>query len=168
MARSSGLRLLVADLLHRPGARRTVQVAEPVDGLAVGPVAVPAGEPVTADLVLERVGEGIVVRGTVRAPWRAPCSRCLRPLGGEVAVHVDELFERRPVEGETYPLEHDVIDLEQALRDNLVVELPAAPLCRPDCAGLCPECGADRNEADCGHDRDEPDPRWAALRALDL
>ena len=166
MSASTGLRLIVSDLLRRPGSRRAVQVEAPIEGLATGLVTVPAGEPVRLDLALERVHEGIVARGTVLARWESVCGRCLSPVTGEVEVHFDELFEPEPLEGETYQLEHDAIDLEQMARDVLLIELPAAPLCRPDCAGLCPECGVDRNEDACTCTPDDSDPRWAALRSL--
>jgi len=166
MSVSTGLKVIVTDLLRRPGSRRAVRMAEPVDGLATGMVAVPAGEPILLDLSLERVHEGIVARGTAQARWSSACGRCLRPVAGDVAVRFAELFEPDPVEGETYPLGQEAIDLEQMVRDVLVIELPAAPLCRPDCAGICPDCGADRNETDCACTRDDSDPRWAALRSL--
>lgn len=79
---------------------------------------------------------------------------------------VRELFEASPVEGETYPLAGDLLDLEPAVRDAVVLELPPAPLCDPACAGLCPSCGADRNETACGCPPVAPDPRWDALREL--
>ena len=53
-----------------------------------------------------------MVRGTITAPWSAACSRCLEPVSGEISVHVDELFEMQPLEGETYQLDDDAIDLE--------------------------------------------------------
>ena len=62
----------------------------------------------------------------------------------------------------------DVVDLEPLIRDALLLELPAVPLCRPDCQGLCPRCGVDHNLTSCDCVDAEPDPRWAALRALDL
>ena len=61
------------------------------------------------------------------AAWSAACSRCLEPVTGEISVHVDELFERHPLEGETYQLDDDVIDLEPLVRDALLLELPAGP-----------------------------------------
>lgn len=168
MSTLSGLRISVADLLRRPGAARPVTLAEPVAGLGTPGAGVPADEPVELDLTLERVSEGIVVRGTVRAEWRGECSRCLQPVHGEREVHVDELFEPHPLEGDTYLLDGDEIDLEPVVRDALLLELPTVPLCRPDCAGLCPQCGIDRNEHTCDCTVDDTDPRWAALRALDL
>jgi uncharacterized protein len=150
-------RVDVADLLAQPGARRTVRLAEPMDDLA-GVAAVVAG-PVAVTLDLERVSEGIVVRGSVSAAWRAECSRCLAELRRPLEVRVDELFEPHPVPGETYPLEGHELDVEQLLRDSVLLELPLAPHCEPPCEppGLD---GADL--------ADEVDPRWAVLSELEL
>jgi uncharacterized protein len=168
MSVSTGLRIIVADLLRRPGAQRDVHLDVPLDDLASGAVFVPPDAPVHVDAKLERIPEGIVVRGEVDVQWASECSRCLRPIDGTLAVGVDELFEPHPIDGETYLLDHDAIDLDQVVRDAVVLELPPAPLCRPDCLGLCPVCGADRNDADCGCVEVEDDPRWAALRSLEL
>lgn len=166
MPTATPFRISVADLLKRPGAARDISVSAPLAGLA-GPGAEITG-PITVDGTVERVPEGIVVRGTVGAQWQAACSRCLTPVTGEVRVHVDELFEPHPLEGETYLLDVDVIDLAPLVRDVLLLEVPAAPVCRDDCAGLCPQCGIDRNTATCDCHDEELDPRWAALRSLEI
>jgi uncharacterized protein len=168
MTATSPFRLPVADLLRRVGSSREISVQASLAGLGAAGAEVPADEPVTVEGTLERISEGIVVRAEIVAPWRAACSRCLAPVGGTVAVHVDELFEPAPLEGETYPLADETIDLEPLVRDALLLELPAAPLCRTDCAGLCPHCGVDRNTTACDCHTEELDPRWAALRSLDL
>ena len=96
-------------------------------------------------------------------------ARPLFEVMGELVVHVGELYERQPLEGETYKLsDDDIVDLEPLIRDALLLELPAVPLCRNDCRGLCPTCGVDHNLTTCDCVSDEPDPRWAALRSLDL
>jgi uncharacterized protein len=164
----TAFRTNVSDLLHRPGSRRALHLEAPLQGLVVTSAAVPDDEALVLDVLLERVPEGIVVRGAVRAPWTAPCRRCLRPVSGEVDCELQELFEASPLEGETYPLEHDQIDLAAPIRDTVVLELPLAPLCRDDCAGLCPVCGRDNNEEACSCDRTTSDPRWAALSQLEL
>jgi uncharacterized protein len=153
----SSFRIDVADLLRRPGARRSVRLAEPVEGLA-GSAAAVVG-PVAVALDLERVSEGIVVRGTVSARWQAECSRCLGPVTHPVEVHVDELFEPHPVPDETYLLDGHELDVEQLLRDAVLLELPLAPHCDPPCspAGLADAAPPD-----------EVDPRWAALSELEL
>jgi uncharacterized protein len=151
----SGLRIDIADLLSRPGARREVSVTEALDDLQG--TAARVDVPVHVDITLERIPEGIVVRGSVRAEWHAECSACLRDLERNLDVHVDELFEPRAVEGETYPIEGDEIDLEQLVRDAVLLELPLAPHCDEPCT---PDPIGDADN--------EPDPRWAALADLEL
>ena len=73
----SSFRIDVADLLHHPGARRTVRLTQPVEDLAGTGASVP--DPVAVILDLERISEGIVVRGTISATWRGDCARCLAP-----------------------------------------------------------------------------------------
>jgi uncharacterized protein len=169
MPTTSAFRIPVANLLRRPGALRAVQVAATLADVR-GPGAEIAGDkPVAVDCTLERVSEGLVVRGTITAEWDAACSRCLAPVGGTLEVRVGELYERQPLEGETYLLaDDDVIDLEPLIRDALLLELPAVPLCRAECQGLCPSCGVDHNLTTCDCASSEPDPRWAALRSFDV
>jgi uncharacterized protein len=165
---STTLRIPLAAALRHPGNARPVVAAVELDGLSGVAAEISAGTPVAIDLLLERVPEGIVVRGTLAAAWNAACSRCLEPVGGQIAVHVDELFETVPLEGETYKLDEDAIDLEPMVRDSLLLELPLAPLCDADCAGLCATCGANHNLTPCECVTTEIDPRWAALRSLEL
>jgi DUF177 domain-containing protein len=162
------LSIPIADLLRRTGAVRDLDVSARVEGLETGAAAVPDTEPIRVVGTLERIGEGVVVRGTMHAPWRAVCSRCLQPVVGALQVHVDELFETAPLAGETYQLDTDALDLLPLVRDALLLDLPSAPLCRTDCAGICPQCGADWNATSCDCRADESDPRWAALRSLEL
>jgi DUF177 domain-containing protein len=159
----SDLRIDVADLLTHPGTRRDVELSAELDTLR-GSAATIVG-PVRIEASLERVSEGIVVRGDLEARWESQCSACLRSIARAITVHVDELFEPTPVEGETYPLEGHELDLEQLLRDALVLELPLAPHCDPPCA---PDPLAVPDPADGEHVDDPPDPRWAALAELEL
>ena len=165
---STTLRIPLAAALRHPGNARPVTMPVTLAGLGNGAAEIAPGTPVDLDLELERIAEGIVVRGELTTAWTAPCSRCLEPVGGDIAVHVDELFETVPLEGETYQLEEDVIDLEPMVRDALLLELPLVPQCRADCAGLCATCGVNHNVASCDCATDEPDPRWAALRSLEI
>ncbi len=159
----------VSDLLNKPGSRRH----ERVEGRLVGPVTVVdssirADVPVTVDAILEWVSDGLLVTGTVTGGWEGPCRRCLGAVRGDSAVDVQELFEARPREGESYPLQHDRIDLEPLAREALTLDLPLAPLCSAGCRGLCATCGADLNQGDCGCPPPGADVRWAALDALRL
>lgn len=156
----------VADLLYRPGARRREQRTVVLDGLRVVASRVAPGTPADLDVVLEWVTEGILATGTARAGWEAECRRCLGPVRGVAEAEFQELFEPRPTEGDTYPLTGDRIDLGPLARESLMLALPLAPLCSPDCRGLCPTCGSDLNRAACSCPPPVPDPRWSALDAL--
>ena len=156
----------VADLLRTPGSHRQEHLEAVLDELEVIGSVVPEGEHVVLDLRLESVNEGIVVKGVVSAPWLGECRRCLRPVEGRLSVNVFEVFEDEPVEGETSKLDVDRIDLEPLAREAVLLDLPLAPLCEDDCAGLCPTCGAERRAGDCGHDEKPVDERWAALQEL--
>lgn len=156
----------VADLVHKPAARRRERLRGRLTGLRVGAAEVPAEAEVEVDATLEWVTDGLLASGTISAPWRAECQRCLGPAGGRLDFGFRELFERHPREGETYRLGHDSIDMEPLVREQILLELPLVPLCRDDCLGLCPTCGADRNQGPCGCAVGEVDPRWAALEGF--
>lgn len=156
----------VADLLHRPAARRRERLGGRLEGLRVGVSELPPAAPIEVDTRLEWVTDGILATGTVTAPWRGECRRCLGPAEGTLDVAFQELFEAKPTEGESYPLKHDFVDLEPLVREAILLDLPLAPLCRPDCRGLCPTCGADLNDGPCECRVVERDPRWAALDVL--
>ena len=156
----------VADLLRRPGETRELTVEGVLPGLEVSASRVPEGEAVRLDARLQSVNEGIVLTGHVSAPWAGECRRCLRPVTGTLDAQVLEVFETEPTEGETRLLDGVQIDVEPVLREAVLLDLPLAPLCRDDCAGLCAECGALRDEVDCGHGVGDVDPRWGALSEL--
>jgi uncharacterized protein len=165
---TTGFHVKVADLLHRPASRREIVLEVPSGALGTPTAQLVDSPPARLRAVLERVPDGIVVRGRVEGRYTAPCSRCLEPTEREFACAVQELFEPCPLEGETYPLHHDEVDLELPLRDAVLLELPTAPLCDESCRGLCPVCGVNRNESACDCDPNPPDPRWDALRELKL
>jgi uncharacterized protein len=131
---------------------------------------VPPGAPAKAEVCLESFQGGVMVKGTVSAPWQGLCRRCTTPVGGELVLSVNERFADPPGPGEpeddlSYPIVDDALDLGPMLREAIVLELPLAPLCREDCRGLCPHCGIDRNLESC--DCVVPgDARWATLDAL--
>lgn len=163
----------VASLLRHVGATADVAFTAPFDpdgSLAAptpGAAEVVPGADVSVALTLVSFLGGVTATGHVTAPWRAACRRCARPVQGILEVRVAEQFRpgAGPDDDDAYPLVNETIDLRDLVRDAVVLELPLAPLCRPDCAGLCPTCGCDRNERACGC-QPEIDPRWATLDAL--
>ena len=173
----SPLVLDTRELGRRPGSMRSLSRSVPAPAhLGVDVLGVPAGSPVELDLRLESVVEGVLVSGTVTATMSGECVRCLDPVTAPLVVDLQELYAfpgARPgsepdEDDDTEPLPEmngDLIDLEPALRDAVVLALPLRPLCRDDCPGLCPQCGA-RLEDEPGHTHDAVDPRWAALGGL--
>lgn len=164
------------ELGRRPGEMRRVSrtVPAPEDfGTAV--IGFPAGTDLELDLRLESVMEGVLVSGVVSGLAVGECVRCLAELHRDVEVSLQELYvypDRAKVAAEDgdededlREIEAELIDLEPALRDTVVPTLPFQPVCRDDCPGLCPECGA-RLADDPGHSHQVADPRWAALQSM--
>lgn len=164
----------VRSLGRRPGAmredRRTVPAPAAIGSDLIG---VPDGAPLAVDVRLESVTEGVLVTGTVTAPLRGECARCLDPITDELVVDIVELFaypdsvtDETTSEDEVHRIDGDYLDIEPVVRDGIVLGLPWTPLCRPDCAGLCPDCGQRLDDVPSDHTHETIDPRWAALTAL--
>ena len=129
------------------------------------------GNYATRGLVLNLSAEGVYVSGTVSAPLAGECSRCLEELTDHLTVDIGELFayphsvtDETTDDDELPRVVADHVDVEQTVRDAVVLALPLAPLCTDDCAGLCPDCGERRADLPPDHGHDTMDPRWAALR----
>jgi uncharacterized protein len=153
---------------------RRIRSSVPAPGdLGLELIGVPAGTPLELDLRLESVMEGVLVSGTVIGRLAGECGRCLEPVSAEVTVDVQELFaypesatDLTATEDEVGRLQGDLIDLEPALRDAVVLALPANPLCREDCPGLCAVCGVRWDDLPGGHSHEQADPRWSVLQGL--
>ena len=162
----------ITSLRRSLGNRRHEDRSGRVGELRVADSRVDEHSEVRAEVDLDSVDGGIEVSGQVEAPWEGECRRCLRPVRGLLTVGVREMYRpRAPGEPpdqdeETYPLRGELLDLRPLVRDALLLELPIAPLCRPDCAGLCPTCGADLSEGPCGCLPPAGDARWAVLDVL--
>lgn len=146
---------------------KTIQrVAEAPSGIGMDVIGVPPGSPVALDLRLESVVEGVLVTGTAVVSLQGQCARCLEPIASPEEVDLQELYlypDKEPDDDEASRVEGELLDLEPLLRDTVVLDLPYTPLCRPDCAGLCPDCGADLNDDPEHRHDDRVDPRWAGL-----
>ncbi|HEX7364295.1 MAG TPA: DUF177 domain-containing protein [Dehalococcoidia bacterium] len=156
-------RINVAQLLKEPvGSSRNYHIEEhPVeDEISY----------IEGELVLIRTNRAIIVNGKLTASIKAICSRCLKPIESKISFEFEE---------EAYPVSEDlssavqydnliidegnVLDLSEAIRQYALLTLPAKPLCRLDCAGICPTCGHNLNEGLCRCHSNTIDPRWSKL-----
>lgn len=116
--------------------------------------------------------DGVVAEGKIQALTELSCSRCLEPYWQPVTIEFTEIFSAHPIDyaendlGEQ-PLPADgSIDLTPIFRDYALLDIPIRQVCQVDCKGLCPTCGVNLNEKDCGHVQEHIDPRMEGLRAL--
>lgn len=125
---------------------------------------------------LEPSGRRIVVKGRVKAAFKADCSRCLEefelPVAEEFLIVFTPSSEgARPEELEAEALNQEIfdgeeIDIRPVIREYLLIGLPIKPLCSNDCSGLCPDCGKNLNDGPCGCSRKATHPGLAALKSI--
>jgi uncharacterized protein len=158
---------------RRPGSMKPYRISAPVGHpMGIEVIAVPTGDEVDLDLRLESVAEGVLVSGTASGVAVGECARCLVEIDFPVTAELRELFAypesttAATTEDDEIPrLVDDLIDLEPLVRDEIVLGLPIAPLCRADCPGLCSQCGERFDDLEPGHSHEILDPRWADLAA---
>jgi uncharacterized protein len=153
------------------GATRTVDVEGTIQVEGHAP------ERVAGIAELLRTKTGVLVRAHLSLVEPEVCSRCLKPLEETIRIDFEEEFqstvdvrsgeimEDRDPDAFTID-EHHMLDLTEAVRQYREVSGEMAPLCRPDCRGLCPSCGQDLNMGDCACDKGSIDERWSGLAAL--
>ncbi|MBV8219321.1 MAG: DUF177 domain-containing protein [Solirubrobacterales bacterium] len=171
------------------GEGRRLDLAVGIEPLSLGGeryTVEPSPVPVRLD-ISRTTGDGYALRLRFEASLVGPCMRCLEPASPVFVVDArevsqpNELRARGEVPGRGRGHQHDdsddelvspyvedgLLDLRAWASDALALSLPANILCREDCAGLCPVCGANLNETGPGHQHErEPDPRWEALSKL--
>ena len=160
------------ELLREAGSSRTVEVDVPLTELGIDDPRLDGDVAVTVDLVstLDR----ILARGTFAVAQRDACSRCLAPIEHRLTTTASEQYRPdTPTDDhdddaflDSFPIEHGQLDLTPMVRETVLLGIPDAPLCRPDCRGLCPVCGTDLNAASCTCDLTPRDERWAVLDQL--
>lgn len=172
------MRYNVAQLVKSPtGQRRQYELDEDITHLEpeLRPV-----KPLTGMVTLTRTSQGVLVTGTLRTRLQVECRRCLEPADVDVELVLEEEFyptvlisdapvDRVPKEDEDEALKIDarhILDLSEVVRQGLWLALPMNLVCRPDCRGLCPDCGGNRNLGECQCDEAPIDPRWSALGKL--
>jgi uncharacterized protein len=169
----------VAQLLKAPvGTAQRVDL-DPEDELDLEDDRARVSGPVQGQVRLHRTNQGIFVDGVAEVPIELECTRCLTLFTKTVSAPLRELFypiidveTGVPLPAPTnddlsYPLDHNhVLDLREAIRQNLLLELPMKTLCREDCPGLCPQCGKNLSEGPCDCEFEVEDDRFTSLRQL--
>jgi len=175
----SELQYNVAGLLQETaGGMRTADVHVPISRLDQLDESVDVVAPFVGTVRLLKASTNVLARLVGETTVRLTCARCLEPFS--YVLHIDLEEEFRPSvdinsgaaitdTGDDLALvinKHHVLDMTEILRQAMLLSLPLPPLCREDCQGLCPDCGANLNEESCNCQNDDIDPRWAALSAL--
>jgi DUF177 domain-containing protein len=159
---STDLTVDVGDVVGHPEATRAFSGVIPVE-LRLGDATVSG--PMTVSGVIRGTVDGVSAGFTARAPAHLICVRCLREWDTDIVAEGAQHFSKVPDE-DGYVIEDRHVDMSGPATDELALALPAAPLCRPDCEGLCPICGTDLNSEPCdGHGEDSDSP-FAALKDL--
>lgn len=153
------MKAFTLDLTTFPAGRSDGLLEARPDEIGLDPIH--WGEQVRGRLTIEKSGEQVTVRGALEAEARLDCVLCLAPARLDLRVPFEIFAERSggrrkgeqaELERDDYMLFHDgrQLDLREEAREALLLEVPIAPKCRPDCRGLCPRCGADLNQGPCG------------------
>lgn len=157
------------------GATRSYAVNEEIENLDPEIVAL---DPLSGTVRLMRTIDGVLVTGQLSTSLGLVCDRCLTPFVSEVEVELEDEFKPSIdiVSGASLPVttedegnvidDHHILNLQEVLRQRILLSQPTHPLCKPDCLGLCISCGQNLNEGDCDCQDAEVDPRWAALQQL--
>jgi uncharacterized protein len=159
-------------LVEHLGSTRQYEIDQPPRDIDEG---VRAAAPIEGQVKFTRTNRGILADARLRTELQQECSRCLEDIVTPVSVRfVEEFYPtvdlrtglpiKAPEGGTGFMLtEAHEVDLTEPVRQSVLLELPMKPLCRPDCAGLCPTCGKKLNEGPCGHEDEPADHRMSAL-----
>ena len=172
------------DLPRRAGELREVHLSiSEHEGMGFDVISIPKNEPIEIDLRVESVSEGVLATAHIESTALGECGRCLDPIKFEINENFQELYEYpkeiksksktknqedgdEDSEDEVRQMDGDDIDLDGPIRDAIILNLPLNPLCKPDCMGLCPDCGEKLENLPKDHAHEKVDARWAALSDL--
>ena len=153
----------------------TLKLEESSETLELCAEGVAFEEPVKVELSLSKIGTQLICRGEVRTSVRLECSRCLSVYDQPIISNLDFVvdFEEKPPEFKSEEDNYFVADpstnffqIDDLVRETILLALPLKPLCSDDCKGLCPVCGTDLNKSQCSCVKKETDPRWEKLKGL--
>lgn len=174
------MNLDLSEISQREGMRVSLDVDQP----SLADADFTCVEPVRGRVTFTNCGDLLLIDGTATTTVELPCDRCLEPARLATTVTLEERFPLDEVTRPRLPAEEDaefdntlatvihleagkpILNLDELIRQQVVMDLPIQVLCVPECRGLCPRCGANRNQVECGCPADEASSPFAALAAL--
>ena len=151
------IRINVAEIKKRLVGSKEFSYELTPDELEITEADLKITAPVVLKGMVENAGDVILLKAEAATEIERTCGRCLK-------VYTEKPAGAENIENDAFIYESDLLDITEPVRESLLLAVPLQALCREDCRGLCPVCGADRNEGDCGCDTTSVDPRLAALK----
>lgn len=143
-------KVLISEALKERGAKQKISLNLSFSPVDMGSEHIVFLKPVSGELLVENVGDEVELTGTVDTRVSLTCDRCLGGFEKDVELEVFEFFQKDLTDEEdALPIEGDSIDVGHAVEQSVLLTFPIRNVCREDCRGLCPECGADLNQGDC-------------------
>ena len=163
------MRLALKEIIHSPGASVSFSDSADLSDLQFG-TCCPVTEPVKITGTVRNTADVLMMKGTITTCLHGVCDRCTKEFTEDVEIPVDvvlveELANEDSEDEWVFPLVADAADLDEIIRTIFVLNMDSKLLCKPDCKGLCCQCGKNLNDGPCTCEK-EPDPRFAALRQL--
>ena len=168
------MQINVSQLFKEPiGSTRQYEIDETIDVSG-------GSHEIQGEVKLVRTDRGILVKGTLHTGIEVTCGRCLGLFDCPLTLNIEEEYFPTTdiVSGALLPLpgepgyftidERYVLDLTEAIHQYIMLAIPMKPLCREDCAGICPACGRNLNRGPCDCQPQEVDPRWVELSEMTL
>ncbi len=168
------MRVNVGSLLDQKGGFLQIEEKMPSEFVTSYPEVIEVDGPIAVSLVITNTGDGLLVTGDLTLPAKLRCSRCLKPFGVELEAMVEEKipvepsnWEEEEFDWEAQPvLDGTELDLTSLVKETLLVSIPMKTVCREDCPGICPTCGADLATEGCACPSADVDIRLAPLAEL--
>lgn len=161
------IKINVAEIQKKLVGEKKLKFELDAKELEISPEELMLLSPVQLEGTMSNVGDVLLLKAAMTAEVKRMCGRCLKEFTAETRAEVLDKFYPQGVaklDDDAFVYDSDVIDITEPLRESLLLAEPIQALCKEDCRGLCPVCGADLNDGDCGCDRVTVDPRLAALK----
>lgn len=160
------MRVNISNIAKTHGASLEIKFNEVVPGLEALDEGYIFDSPVNLEGRLANFGGMLKLKGVLNTLYTAKCFRCLKSMQCKIDVEINEDFIESEKAGvdEAYTYEGNFLELDKAVKDNIILNLPVRQLCTEDCKGLCPQCGCDLNENKCECKDENINPQMEVLK----